>query len=446
MKGHIRYIMSISAICILGIFLIACSRNKKPAENKSESKETLQSVADASKQQNKIPKGKEIVTDYTKFVQPQEDQEYNFETDFQFYMTPTFGSTKIKNGYTFSDGSFIYLFDPETGIYDYMCGKPDCKHEISDCNAYVPNFFEVEYYKGNFYTAFESRFLEAGDEDVTKYSIIKASQDCTTKDKVREIAKVLKENTNEGEAPYITYIQHRGYFYYAYSIGEGTEEENYHNNGSNCLYRVSLESSEKEECILPLSFGTSIPIMNMTAEGSYIYFVMSDEGGFGKLYRYNTESDMVEQMDIGEIASETYTILNGKIIYKKNYNDKILYSYHPMNNTEEVFCDMTDLDSGDSWNIGHDTNYVYVYYTNVDTKEAYVLFLDYKGNYIGKAVVNQDYKKGSYVGDFMGGDEYLMYRPSNTKKFMYLKKEDIINGTAYLKEAKDEVLKAEKEN
>lgn len=80
------------------------------------------------------------------------------------------------------------------------------------------------------------------------------------------------------------------------------EEGSYHNNGSNCLYRVSLEGSAEEECILPLDFETSISAMYMTAEGSCIYFVMADENAFGKLYRYNTESDVVEEMGIGEIV------------------------------------------------------------------------------------------------------------------------------------------------
>lgn len=224
------------------------------------------------------------------------------------------------------------------------------------------------------------------------------------------------------------------------------EEGSYHNNGSNCLYRVPLESSAEEECILPLDFETSISAMYMTAEGSCIYFVMTDENAFGKLYRYNTESDVVEEMGIGEIAAETYIVLNGKVIYKKNYDDKVLYSYNPLDNTEEIFSDMTGLDDGDSWDIRHDTNYVYVYYTNADKKEAYYLFLDYEGNYIGKAVVSQEYKEDCYTGDFMGGDEYLIYRPSGAKKFMYLKKDDIINGTAYLKEAKDETLKLNENN
>lgn len=434
MRKHISLISFISALYMAVILCTACAG---AANEKEENIQETKSVAEALDEKGEVPDGKEIVSDYTEFEAPKEDQSYHFETDFQFYMTPTFGSAKTDQGYCFSDGVFLKLFDPDTGVYDYMCGKPECSHEDHTCSAYVPNFLEVEYYRGYLYMACEYIFVEPEEENVMKYDIMKVSPDGSTKDKILEVARVVEEREYDKERPaaYITYIQHRGYLYYAYNIGSGDDEGSFYNNGSNCLYRVPLEEKGETECILPLDFKTNMAMLHMTAEGSYMYFVMADLNGFGKLYRYNTESDVVEEMGIGEIAEETYTVLNGKIIYKKNYYDKILYSYNPMDNTEEVFSDMTELDVGDSWNIMRDSNYVSVYYTNTDTKEAYVLFLDYEGKYVGKAVVSQEYVEGSYTGDFLGGDEYLMYCPSGTGKFMYLRKADVADGTAYLKEA-----------
>lgn len=434
MRKDIKCIILSGTLYMAGILCAGCTGS---SGGKADSvQETTKSVVESLEEAGEVPQGKRILTDVTEFKAPRQEQSYQFETDYQFYMTPTFGSAKTEQGYCFSDSAFLYLFDPETGIYDYLCGKPECTHQDNTCNAYAPNFLEVEYYNGYLYMACESILVEPEDENVTKYDVIKVALDGSTKDKVAEVAKVIKnKDTDELKAPYITYIQHRGYLYYIYNIGTGNDESSFYNNGSNCLYRVPLEGSREEECILPLDYKTNISIMHMTAEGSYVYFVMSDTNGFGKLYRYNTESDVVEEMGIGEIAAETYTVLNGRIIYKKKYDDKILYSYHPMDGTETVFSDMTGLDDGDSWDVMRDNSYVYVYYTNKDSGEAYFLFLDSEGNYVGKAVVSQEYEEGSYAGDVLGGDEYMMYRPIKTGKFMYLKKADIADGTVYLKEA-----------
>lgn len=438
LKRYMTHSVLTSILC-MSMLCTGCSKSKDEPKTIESEKETTQSVAKEAENKGKKPKGKEIVKDFTQFTAPREDQGYNFETDFQFYMTPTFGSAKTEKGYYFSDNAFLYFFDPQTGIYNYMCGKPECSHKDNTCNAYAPNFLEVEYYKGDLYMVCDSVLVEPEDENFIKYDIIKVSQDCTKKDKIKEIAKVAKtaDSSEDINSTYITYFQHRGYLYYSYSIGAAGHKSNYYNNGSNCLYRVSLEGNGEEECILAFDVETNISSLYVTAEGSYIYFVMSDTSAYGKLYRYNTESDKVEEMGIGVIAAETYTVLNGKIIYKKTYDGKVLYCYNPLDNTEEVFADMTELDSGNSWDLKRDTKYISVYYTNPETKEAYFLFLDYEGNYVGKTVVHTEYKENAYLGDVLGGDEYLMYRPLQTRKFMYLKKEEIGNETTVLKEAED---------
>lgn len=426
-------------LCItgmIGISFYACGEKSKTVEREQQEKSIAEISSGSS---TEVPEGKEVITDFTKFTAPRESQEYNSETDYQYYLVKTFGCAATDKSYYIQENGKTMLFDRETHHYELLCSKPECQHDDFTCGAIIPSDVGIEYYNGNLYTICDAAYVEQEEENIKKFDVVKTSLDGMSKDKVKEIAKIAKTNlniTSEGYTFGVRYIQHRGYLYYIYAAGNGISGAQFYNNGSNCIYRVSLEGTEEPECILPLEDGCISAHLYMTAEGSYVYFVMADSDAFGELYRYNTESDVVEKMGIGKIAAETYTVLHGKILYKKQYDAKQLYLYDPMTGTEELFCDMTDMAEGDSWDIHRDEQYIYVYYTSQDTKEAFFVFLDMDGNYAGKAVVSNQYEEGAYLGQFLGGDtDYLLYRPSDTGELMYIDKAQIVSGQAELKKA-----------
>lgn len=428
------------AVVIGMIGIIGCCCGCEEESGKEIKKNGMESVVKNDIDQK--PEGIELVVDRTQFKVPKESQEYNFETDYQYYMTQTFGSVETENGYYYSDGAYCYNFDKQSHTYHILCNKPQCLHEDNTCNGYAPNLFEMEYYEGNIYMVCDSVLVEAEDENVVKYSIVKMSEDGTTKDKVRDIAIVAKTDLNitaNGYTSYMRYIQHRGYLYYVYQIGCGTGENDSYINGSNCLYRVALDGSGEEECLMPLDVGTDVSYIHMSASGSYVYFVMADGQGFGKLYRYNTEYDVMEEVGIGSIAAECYNALGEKVLYKKNYFDNMLYLYNPMDGTEKVFADMTEYVTGESWNFYHDSNYMYLYVTDEEKKTASFLVINKLGEYVNEVVVSNSYN-GGYPGDFLGGDvDYMMYKPfpyEEKKKFLYLDKSKIADGNPEWREAK----------
>ena len=408
------------------IVLTGCSSSENK-DNETQTKSVAENVNEVFDQ---APEGKEVVTDYSKFVKTQESQDYNFETDYQYYLTSTWGIANIENSYYIEDYGLTKVLDVNSRTYTLLCAKPNCGHDDYTCSAVIPNNSGIAYYNGNLYSICDSEFIESQEKGMKKFSVVKTSLAGDTKDKVADIMKVATKDMNISQDSYtmdVRYIQHRGYMYYVYITGNITGDDEFYMNGSNCIYRISLDGSKEPECILPLEKGCNSAHMYMKAEGSYIYFVMADNMAFGELYRYNTEADVVEKMNIGTIAAETYNIINGKILYKKTYDAKQLYLYNPLINTEELFADMTDMAEGDSWDIRRDRDWIYIYYTDTSAKKAFFTVLDMDGNYIGKIILSDQYEEGDYLALdlFAGGTDWIVCHIFGTEDYLYFNKPDI---------------------
>lgn len=435
MRKNIRKVVLSGILGIFCISLTACSNNKtetglKEIETTVSTGNKYESVAESDEKTVELPEGKKVITDCSEFVAPTESQEYNFDTDYQFYMQQSLCGVKTRNGYVINQER-MHLFDTEQKTYTYMCLRPQCLHISTKCDAYAPTWNGCGYQNGSIYTVFCDN-----SNDYAEFDIVKVSEDDQTKETVQTVVKVEKESEETLENCGMDYIFHRGYIYYIYSIGVGPDESEFYNNYSNCLYRMPLDGSGEPEFIMAMDTGFYLGLENMMAYGSYVYFCMCDLNGYGEIYRYNTESDQIEKMDIGVIAEETYTVLDGCIVYKKNYYETILYKYNPMDGTESVFADITEVALGDSWNVNRDNNYVFVYHTNDDTKEAYFIYLHHDGTYAGKMVVNTSYSEHIWYGDVIGGDEYFIYKLTETGEIMYAEKAQLENGeTVYLTKA-----------
>lgn len=418
-------------VCMAGLMIVlpGCEKTQEIKEQNEETQ--TKSVAENIEEVfAHAPEGKEIITDYKKFKAPQEDQSYHFDTDYQYYVSSTWGSVKIEDCYYIYDNGLIKVLDENTHAEHLLCTKPDCPHtDYQSCSALIPNDSGIAYYKGNLYSIGNSQCLENGEEGIIKYSLIKTSSSGSTKDKEKDILKVAMADMNisgNGYTMGVNYMQHRGYMYYTYVAGNVVSDKEFYMNGSNCLYRVPLEGEGEPECILPLEKGTNSWVMSTTAEGSYIYFVMTDSQMFGELYRYNTESDVVEKMNIGRIAAECYTVINGKILYKKTFDAKQLYLYDPMTDTEELLADMTDMAEGDSWNIRHDSNRIYVYYTNAQQKEAFYIVLNLEGDYVQKILLSDKFEEEEHlmVDFFASNESSVVCHIFGAEEYLYFEKQE----------------------
>lgn len=109
-------------------------------------------------------------------------------TDFQKNMNQStsyriYDLCETDNGYYFSFNCIIYYMDKSTGEATVLCGKPDCSHEVEDCNAFANGDF-LTYYNGKLYWSSRDYVQENGsvvdygervhcmDLDGTNHSVI----------------------------------------------------------------------------------------------------------------------------------------------------------------------------------------------------------------------------------------------------------------------------------
>ena len=328
------------------------------------------SVAEHTVKGTPAPAGMELVTDPAKFRPVTKDQSYQFETDQQNCFAAG-GLTMMA-----SDGNSIYMllngylhvFDKKTKEFAKLCNKPECKHEGKECNAYISGeqgFMQgLFYYQGNLYSLTSELSNTGKAETSNAYEAIflyQISTDGSKHKKVCELTKVIRSGGSETMSAYIiSCFQHRGYLYYLYSMQ--LNDNDHYQNGSNIIWRISLDGDQDRECVMPLPEYNEIGQARMLSAGSYVYFMIPDQSGEGELYRFNSEAKQVEKLNLPKLFILDFDLKDGKVLYKENTTQAILREYDPTTGKNQVWADLTDLQMQEAWGVSYDQGYVYVYH------------------------------------------------------------------------------------
>ena len=343
MKNYIFTVMVLFAV------VFTCSGCGKDINTKEETEFSTESLAEQGLE-SKPEEGVDIVLTPDEFTSPKENQEYQEEFDDQYWVGAynLWHEAAAETGdscYFMLDG-FLYVYDREEKQAALLCGDPTCPHTLdSDCNALVSsrsnNF--LEYYNGYLYTFIVNQEMESGilKETLNLYRI---SLDGTTKDFVATVASaVAVAGSAYNTYNVYTMVIHRGYLYYMYGYGFGEDENSYYVNRSHVLYRISLDNPEEPEAICAMNYGGVCSLIHLEGHGSYLYFIQT--GKENQMYRYNTESDQLEYIDIEE--PEFYVVYQDWIIYYRvSEPDKYFY-YNPETQEEGVFSE-----SGEDYFLG----------------------------------------------------------------------------------------------
>lgn len=199
---------------------------------------------------------------------------------------------KNENGYFFSyaDGNVYYL-DKTSGASTVLCGKPECSHTDTTCNANVlPRF--LTYYNGKLYWVHHDYVEENGGIVDYGERLHSMELDGTNHTVVQDLDFTPGSDTNTYETKPIL---HRGVVYFCYS---------------GCLYAVALGDDIENAVYL---YGEKITddgshIINpnemyyeLWADGDMIYFMaknVKQTGGTYKdtLYSYDPQTEKLTKV------------------------------------------------------------------------------------------------------------------------------------------------------
>ncbi len=132
---------------------------------------------------------------------------YNKETDDQPFWGGMKTAASTKYGYYFMINHRLYLYDHASRELTPLCGRTDCAHKGSDCNACFDYFIEyIGYYKEHLYMVGR----EEGEEERELY-LYQVTADGSQRKKLCKLG-ILDDDS---ESFSFLVAVHRGYFYYS---------------------------------------------------------------------------------------------------------------------------------------------------------------------------------------------------------------------------------------
>lgn len=418
---------------ISAITLTGCNDSNETSDNKK-----LESLSNTSSIKNELPDDMKVLDKYKDFSKVNESQEYNFDTDNQYSISIANYFAESEDAmYLFTFDSILFCFDKSTNTFSHLCGKPECTHDTSseECDAYMYGMKGIQYYEGCLYSIVGKEIFEDDVKIGEEIWLCKISLDGRTREDIFKIATCYDTKNLEGEEILdntfsINFIVHRGYMYYIYNYGTGTgvNEALFYNNNSNILFRVKLDGSEEPQCIMKMQVLGDYNLTGLKAKGSYVYFINPDRIGYGELFRLNTEANVVEKMNIGVIAYETFTLMDEDIVYKKDAFEYEIYTYNPMTDEEKLLVEMPQEDGYWCGELYADKNYIYVnYYEEEVFQKGLTKVIDKSGNIVEEYSLmlgHMDYKAEAVCGM----NEYVYMstdRTSPDNEIYYYKKETL---------------------
>ena len=425
-KKHLFTLMMI--ICVL-ISSTGCTKVTSEVHD-------FQSVANSQSVSKALPEGVKVIENPEEFQETMLDQAYNRQTD-DHYNLGIDTAADNKNIYIV-ENSMIHVLDKETKNYTYLCNKPECTHNGSECNAYL-NMGIIRYYDGALYSI-DTEYVADGEKITAEKQILyRIATDGSGRDRVCELATIFMDDTvplfeGDGFNHDLYWTIHRGYIYYAYRIGtSGLKDDSFHNNMSNYLLRMKLDKNSEREFIMPFK-GEALEMLSLKGYGSYVYFMDVDSDNLGELYRFQTESGEVEKMPFGRITPQTYLLSQDHIDYTKwktEDADTGLYRYYFKENRTEKILDFREYDErfGTEYPIYlmQDNEYLYGYYwVDVEKNITNCKVFTYDGVYVSDfdVVAAGNYNAGLRL------DEELVLMPVDSYKngWFYFEKEELKTG------------------
>lgn len=207
------------------------------------------------------------------------------EVDDLFYDPSSFRQDRSASGVLVDTGQSIYyllskyIYYGEKGnpAFTILCGRPECKHNNEDCNAYIPSFSfsifndEIFYYQ-----------IAFGDGSHT-IELWKMQLNGSQHEKVKDVFE------KPGGQLLINGYFHEGYFYYP-DLNVDLISTGYSESG---IYRIALDKDSPLEKIIDMDdlppFSENV-IGQLTFADSMLYFTGTKTEGVLELWQYNVQT------------------------------------------------------------------------------------------------------------------------------------------------------------
>ena len=285
-------------------------------------------------------------------------------------------------------GKLVYYYDKVSGVSGPLCGKPECRHTDTNCNAYVGTAVAIGSYGGMIYY-YDYEYL-------TGHVIRRMAADGTA----HETLRVMELDTFPGSGSDRIIQFHRGYMYYATeskTIVDGQERLG--------LYIVAVPFDQEEDITVILDEETGDVDLSVQLYGDSMYIM--DYGEKLRLRRWDckthdmellldvespmkspdfwvTDSDIYFNGVIGKAVSEDGTEGTAREVYRYGLSDGAF---------EYVFSWFTPIGYSDIIADG------FVAAVRKEDGQAYAMVMDFQGN----AILNESFSVAGFPDQALRG-------------------------------------------
>lgn len=242
-------------------------------------------------------------------IQGSDPADGEYQSDFQNGLVA--GSPEGYYFFHLSDIDYMYFFDRNTKQVVPLCGKADCSHDSSDCDAYFPaEIFrtrDIKYSGGYLY------MLGLSEANADEWALYRISRDGSSREKVMKLCTAASWDSQYLASDIPCFMLQDGYIYYSHSDTDNAPEF------TATMYRAPLKGNMEPE-ILWEGNGYNNSIRYIKAIGNKVYFEVSayEDADYTKkcweLFCYDRETGKTESVldgkDVGAIL-ENRTIVYG---------------------------------------------------------------------------------------------------------------------------------------
>lgn len=319
-------------------------------------------------------------------------------------------------------GDFVQYMDEETGKYTYLCGKPDCNHNNTDCNAYLNTLTysgdKIYYYDGSIY-------LMENDKGEGLVYLVRMKADGSARERLFDIGVLGGVNEHYN----LTFLDGSVYIYQRQGSVTGLSEN------TAKIRRRSLDGKEDE--VIYEYTGMGAVTYALKGYGDKLFFVVEEEKRKEQnsqvvtyvhqgLFVYDSKSKEVVKYidkDISDYTIDTktnqlyyYVVKDGLYIMNMEDNkSKKIYSY------EKGQTDICQLSFDGKYLYMSNELYPVIYLEKPKSYELYVMNQD--GN-----ILNQVSTTGPF-SMYFGDDKYLFSTgglSEGNNIIKYIKKSEIL--------------------
>jgi len=222
------------------------------------------------------------------------------------------------NGYYFLMSEYLYYYDKSMEQAVPVCSKADCNHSAADCNAYMGDASEINYYDDKIY------FIASENGDSEKWFLYSISEDGRQREKVDQVATL--ESTDMGIS--FEFCVHRGYAYFSASKGAALKKRKAQ------VWKVPLRGGKWSEVASVEGYGAKIEDIGaygntLVVVGYYAASVNSDfrtHTNFVQLQSGKEQKDVLfdEKRDVVFIHKDKQDVYyyDDQKLYRLNTNTK----------------------------------------------------------------------------------------------------------------------------